>query len=244
MSALDIAAQDYVAEFKESIFRVRRTGFPVVYLSGIWSESDNPVTIYPILSALTLAGANILNTVTAQTLATGESLIMSGSDLNATTIKIKLYDGETTTVYDLADMFNINTQSNVRIEATVKSDADGMQLQAIQQGSYTLKSWNTAATLEVTSVKIDGSEKINTAIPQRLLTGSVIDISGVGLDATAMKLNVQTSGVIAVGTALTLTTQSDTRITGTVNATYNNRYLYAIEQSGQTLVEWPLDPEG
>lgn len=85
-SAILAAVVAYATANPASIYRVKRSGFPIKYLTGAWSSADNPVPSEPDKPAkpvtVKLNGVNVLQGSGALTNVVGKTFAISGTGVS------------------------------------------------------------------------------------------------------------------------------------------------------------------
>lgn len=132
---IEEAIADYAQSNPNAIYRVRRSGYSTVYLSGEWTSSDNPA---PAEDAATVTSFMINSKPVAETsqsdYASGNSVVISGTNLDASTILLQIIDEAA----PVSDVLNGASISSTQITGTLKnnnSSATGNQTIAVYQGS-------------------------------------------------------------------------------------------------------------
>lgn len=90
---IESAVAAYAEEHPTAIYRVKKSGFPAVYLSGLWSPDDNPIEVVPDVNsprfeALQDASGNAYSGNT-------EELYIQGQNLDrVTSVSVQVQEGD------------------------------------------------------------------------------------------------------------------------------------------------------
>lgn len=84
---IEEAVTNYATENPTAIYRVRKSGTPVVYLTGAWDDAANP-----IMATIQFKGSQLTGSMDAPEIATGDNLVISGQGLTEGSITIGLAD--------------------------------------------------------------------------------------------------------------------------------------------------------
>lgn len=132
---IEEAIADYAQSNPNTIYRVRRSGYSTVYLSGEWTSSDNPA---PAEDAATVTGFTVNGTPVAETgasdYASGNQVVITGTNLDASGLRLQIIN-EAAPVNDVLNGASI---TSTQITGTLKNDnseATDIQIIAVYQGS-------------------------------------------------------------------------------------------------------------
>lgn len=150
-SEIEKAVKDYAEKNPFSIVRVRRTGYPRVYLSGEWSSDDNPVeiiTVTPARVTSVVIGSESYSsssTLSAAALTSGQTIRINGSNLDGAGIKLYIGGTEGTSnqealsaAKNVADVIDITSQTSAQIAGTLKTAATSAVHLLVAQNSNIL----------------------------------------------------------------------------------------------------------
>ena len=130
--AIEQAVTNYATEHPTAIYRVRKAGTPVVYLTSAWSSAENPVT-----ATVRIAGTTIQNGGSKWIIETGETLRIEGTGLSEGTITFGLADDATGQPTDtpIATAITGADVTDTLVTGSFAAAADGKVLNNIKIGS-------------------------------------------------------------------------------------------------------------
>ena len=135
------AIKEYASAHQTAIYRVKRAGFPVEYLTGEWTPSSNPAT-----GVLSVGGVNKPAGGSAFKLSTGDNIKVSGSNLSGNLSVVMANElGGGTTAYDENTAFENVVKSEAKYTATVKAAVSNKYLVSIKVGNYAIANYNNVA---------------------------------------------------------------------------------------------------
>lgn len=116
--AIEAAVAEYATANPTAIYRVKKTGYPIVYLTGAWDENDNPTgALSAQVSALTIKDIAMSNNGAVNiSWASGDSLpvVIIGSNLlNVSAASV--------TINSDSQPVAITSQTDTKIEGTIVS---------------------------------------------------------------------------------------------------------------------------
>lgn len=137
---IESAIATYAEDNTTSIYRVKKSGYPVVYLTGSWADSSNPVTGKLYLNdALKDAGT------TAPQLATGMAFKIVGNNLagEVKLVTTTALGGSTTEQSQTTALTSVQV-SSTQITGTIAAAMNGLYLVQVKVGDYTLVSFDNS----------------------------------------------------------------------------------------------------
>lgn len=131
------AIASYAEEHPTAIYRVKRAGLPVEYLTGEWVTTSNPAT-----GQVSIGGVVKASGIDAFQLHTGDALRIVGNNLSGPlTLVGTNTQGGSTTVYNEATAFDAVTKSETEYSATVKAAVNNVFAVQIKVGATIIASY-------------------------------------------------------------------------------------------------------
>lgn len=135
------AIKQYATTHQTAIYRVKRAGFPVEYLTGEWKSSSNPAT-----GVLSVGGVNKPAGSSAFKLSTGDNIKVSGSNLSgALSVVMANGLGGAVNTYTEETAFENVVKTDSQYTATVKAAVNGKYLVSIKVGNYAIANYSNVA---------------------------------------------------------------------------------------------------
>lgn len=136
---IEEAVTDYATDNPTRIYRVKKAGFPVKYLSGEWSTTDNPISVDVYLGGVKIvSGSNRLE------LATGKSFRISGNVAGAVVLSVAdTSSGEPSDVSASTALTSIVSSQN-EYSGLIAASQNGKYLASVKVGGQeivTLAAW-------------------------------------------------------------------------------------------------------
>ena len=131
---IEQAIADYAGDNQTSIYRVKKSGFPIVYLTGAWDDSQNPMS-----GVVKLNGATLQASDSAKELATGQVLRIEGDNLNGevTLVTTASLGGSTTSQPQATALTDVSSSLQL-ITGTIAAALNGKYLVAVKVGDTTI----------------------------------------------------------------------------------------------------------
>lgn len=124
---MEQAVTTYATENPNSIYRVKRSGFPVKYLSGAWSTTDNPeepITAPATISRIEINGEEV-ETASASKFTSGATLSIIGKNMQVSTltafIGAESEESPADNAKPLSELLTVQTATTTLISGTLKS---------------------------------------------------------------------------------------------------------------------------
>lgn len=134
LADIEDAIETYATGNPTAIYRVKKSGTPVVYLEGAWDDSANPVS-----GVVTLGGSRLVAGAVAPALTTGQTLSIVGSGLSGAVILVTASElGGSTTDNASATALTGLVQNDSSISATIAAALNGKYLVSIKVGDTTI----------------------------------------------------------------------------------------------------------
>lgn len=136
--ASDADIEDAIATYAESnqtsIYRVKKSGFPVVYLTGAWNDAQNPMS-----GKVTLNGSALSASDYAKRLTTGQILKIEGNNLNGevSLVTADSLGGSTSSQPQSTALTSVSSSSQL-ISGEIAAALNGKYLVAVKVGVVTL----------------------------------------------------------------------------------------------------------
>lgn len=122
------AIETYAAANPTAIFRVKKRGYPVEYLTGVWDDGDTPDPVEPQFSSMTVNAAPVQNDDNVS-VNTGDVVVIKGSGLAPSKLKMIVVNSSmAVSTVNIADFMEISTSTNTQVSGTVKAAYDSHQL--------------------------------------------------------------------------------------------------------------------
>lgn len=135
------AIKEYASAHQTAIYRVKRAGYPVEYLTGEWKSSSNPAT-----GVLSVGGVNKPAGGSAFKLSTGDNIKVSGSNLSGALSVVMANElGGATNVYAEETAFDNVVKTDSQYTATVKAAVNGKYLVSIKVGNYAIANYSNTS---------------------------------------------------------------------------------------------------
>lgn len=135
------AIKEYASAHQTAIYRVKRAGFPIEYLTGEWQSSSNPAT-----GVLSVGGVYKPAGSSAFILSTGNTIKISGSNLSGNLSVVMANQlGGATNVYSEETAFSNVVKTDREYTATVKAAVNGKYLVSIKVGNYAISNYSNVA---------------------------------------------------------------------------------------------------
>lgn len=135
-SAIAVYAQNHPT----AIYRVKRAGMPVEYLTGEWVTTSNPAT-----GQVYVGGVVKANGIDAFQLHTGDTIVIVGNNLSgALSLVGTNTNGGSTTVYSETTAFDNVEKSDVQYSATVKAAVNNVYAVQIKVGATVIASYRNS----------------------------------------------------------------------------------------------------
>ena len=135
---IEEAVADYAQSNPTSIYRVKRTGYDIVYMDGAWDSADNPT---PPADLATFANMTIdgQSTTSSVEFSTGDAVVISGTNLDNGNIKVLISETDGNPV-EPSQALNSMSISNTQITGTTKiaSPSSGAIYLKVYDGSRML----------------------------------------------------------------------------------------------------------
>lgn len=131
---IEQAIADYAGDNQTSIYRVKKSGFPIVYLTGAWDDSQNPMS-----GVVKLDGATLQASDNAKELTTGQVLRIEGDNLNGevTLVTTASLGGSTTPQPQATALTGVSSSPQL-ITGTIAAALNGKYLVAVKVGDTTI----------------------------------------------------------------------------------------------------------
>lgn len=134
LADIEEAIETYATSNPTAIYRVKKSGTPVVYLKGAWDDTANPVS-----GVVTLGGSRLVAGAVAPALTTGQTLSIVGSGLSGAVVLVTAADlGGSTTENQSATALTDLTQNDSSINAKIAAAMNGKYLVSIKVGDATI----------------------------------------------------------------------------------------------------------
>lgn len=131
---IEQAVADYAGDNPTSIYRVKKSGFPIEYLTGAWDDSQNPMSGVVKLDGTTLQASN-----DAKKLTTGQELRIEGDNLGGTVTLVTTASlGGSTTPQPQATALTDVSSSSQLITGKIAAALNGKYLVAVKVGDTTI----------------------------------------------------------------------------------------------------------
>lgn len=131
---IEQAIATYAGANQTAIYRVKKSGSPIVYLTGAWDDSQNPMSGVVSLDGTTLRASDY-----AKVLATGQALRIEGDNLNGevTLITTASVGGSTTSQPQATALTGVSTTAQL-ITGQIAAALNGKYLVAVKVGDTTI----------------------------------------------------------------------------------------------------------
>lgn len=127
---IEDAIATYASDNQTAIYRVKKSGYPVVYLTGAWDDSQNPMS-----GTVTLNGSTLRSTSYAKALATNQELRIEGDNLSGdVTLVTTTTPGSSTTEQPQATALTGVSSSPQLITGNIAAALNGKYLVAVKVG--------------------------------------------------------------------------------------------------------------
>ena len=137
---ISTAIASYAQQQPTAIYRVKRAGMPVEYLTGEWVTTSNPAT-----GQVYVGGVVKANGIDAFQLHTGDTIVIIGNNLSgALTLVGTNTNGGSTTVYSETNAFDNVEKSDVQFSATVKAAVNNVFAVQIKVGATVIASYRNS----------------------------------------------------------------------------------------------------
>lgn len=134
------AIAQYATSHPTAIYRVKRAGMPVEYLTGEWVTTSNPAT-----GQVSIGGVVKASGIDAFQLRTGDALRIVGNNLSGPlTLVGTNTTGGSTTVYSEETAFDAVTKSDTEYSATVKAAVNNVFAVQIKVGATIIASYRNS----------------------------------------------------------------------------------------------------
>lgn len=131
---IEQAITTYATTNQTAIYRVKKSGFPIVYLTGAWEASQNPMTGVVKLNGIALQASDA-----AKRLTTGQELRIEGDNLSGeVTLVTTTSLGDSTTSQSQATALTGVSSSPQLITGTIAAALNGKYLVAVKVGNTTI----------------------------------------------------------------------------------------------------------
>lgn len=135
------AIANYAEQHPTAIYRVKRSGMPVEYLTGEWVTSSNPAT-----GQVSIGGTVKASGIDAFQLHTGDALRIVGNNLSGPLSLVGTNTlGGSTTVYDETTAFDAVSKSDAEYSATVKAAVNNVYAVQVKVGATVIASYRNAS---------------------------------------------------------------------------------------------------
>ena len=140
---IEEAVSDYATENPTAIYRVRKTGSAVIYLTGEWTTTENPVS-----GTVEVGGTTLHNGDKAKSLATGDAFAINGQNLTDGEITLGLADSSNGSPVDtpISEALTESSVSEYAVGGNIAAAANGKYLMNVKVGTMsilTLKQYET-----------------------------------------------------------------------------------------------------
>lgn len=131
---IEQAITTYATANQTAIYRVKKSGFPIVYLTGAWEASQNPMT-----GVVKLNGAALQASEAAKRLTTGQELRIEGDNLSGevTLVTTASLGGSTTSQSQATALTGVSSSPQL-ITGTIAAALNGKYLVAVKVGNTTI----------------------------------------------------------------------------------------------------------
>lgn len=131
---IEQAVTTYAQANQTAIYRVKKSGSPIVYLTGAWDDSQNPTS-----GVVKLDGATLRASDNAKALTTGQALRIEGDNLNGdvTLVTTASLGGATTFQPQATALTGVSATPQL-ITGTIAAALNGKYLVAVKVGDTTL----------------------------------------------------------------------------------------------------------
>lgn len=138
---IEQAIATYAGTNQTAIYRVKKSGYPVVYLTGEWNDSQNPMS-----GVVTLNGSTLRATSYAKALVTDQVLRIEGDNLNGdVTLVTTTTPGSSTTEQNQATALTSVSATPQLITGNIAAALNGKYLVAVKVGGTTIVQLKNAA---------------------------------------------------------------------------------------------------
>lgn len=138
---IEEAIATYAGTNQTAIYRVKKSGYPVVYLTGEWDDSQNPMS-----GVVTLNGSTLRATSYAKALVTDQVLRIEGDNLNGdVTLVTTTTPGSSTTEQNQATALTSVSATPQLITGNIAAALNGKYLVAVKVGGTTIVQLKNAA---------------------------------------------------------------------------------------------------
>ena len=133
-SEIEQAIAAYAGANQKAIYRVKKSGFPIVYLTGAWDDSQNPMSGVAKLDGTALRASD-----NAKRLATGQALRIEGDNLSGevTLVTTASLGGSTTSQPQATALTGVSSSPQL-ITGTIAAALNGKYLVAVKVGDTTI----------------------------------------------------------------------------------------------------------
>lgn len=131
---IEEAIATYAGTNQTAIYRVKKSGYPVVYLTGAWDDSQNPMSGVVKLDGTTLRASDY-----AKALTTGQALRIEGDNLNGevTLVTTASIGGSTTSQSQATALTGVSLSPQL-ITGSIAAALNGKYLVAVKVGNTTI----------------------------------------------------------------------------------------------------------
>lgn len=132
---IEEAVSNYATENPTAIYRVRKTGSAVVYLTGEWTTDENPVSGTVVVGDTTLHNGD-----KAKRLTTGDTFSINGQNLTDGEITLGLADSSNGSPVDtpISEALTESSVSEYAVGGKIAASANGKYLMNIKVGAMTM----------------------------------------------------------------------------------------------------------
>ena len=131
---IEQAIATYAGTNQTAIYRVKKSGYSIVYLTGAWDDSQNPMS-----GVVTLNGSTLRATNYAKALATDQVLRIEGDNLNGdVTLVTTTTPGSSTTEQNQATALTDVSATPQLITGNIAAALNGKYLVAVKVGGTTI----------------------------------------------------------------------------------------------------------
>lgn len=131
---IEQAIATYAEDNQTAIYRIKKSGFPIVYLTGAWDDSQNPMS-----GVVKLGGTTLRASDNAKALTTGQELRIEGDNLsgNVTLVTATSLGGSTTSQPQATALTGVSSTPQL-ITGTIAAALNGKYLVAVKVGDTTI----------------------------------------------------------------------------------------------------------
>lgn len=130
LADIEEAIETYATSNPTAIYRIKKSGVPVVYLEGAWDDDVNPTA-----GSVTLGGSRLVAGSAAPALTTGQTLSIVGTGLSGAIILVTAdSQGGSTTEQQSATALTGLKQNESSISATIAAAMNGKYLVSVKVG--------------------------------------------------------------------------------------------------------------